>query len=346
MIAISILFIQSKKDYMIFTLLSGLKKLPMPWVAALLLLGLQSLGFAQVWTPSKPIRIIVPITGSTNDVLARLLAPKLQEALGQTVIVENKPGAGGNIGADYVAKSAPDGYTLLVGYNGPLVINQTLFDKMPYDPVKDLTPITLAVTASQYLTVNANSGFTSLKDFISKAKANPGKYSYASIAVGSASHLTMEMFKTDAGLDITHIPYKGSGAAVTDLIAGKVDAGFFVPGNVQQFVKDGRLKLLASSGKKRFTSTPEVPTINESGYKDFEASSWIGFLAPAGTPTNVIDRYNSEIVKILKMPDVHTKLIDMQFDVVGSTPAQFKDWIQSEIPKWGKVIKMTGARAD
>ncbi len=318
--------------------------------ATLLLIVSECTAFAQtlppVWTPSKPIRIIVPITGSTNDVLARLIAPKLQEALGQTVIVDNKPGAGGNIGADFVAKSPPDGYTLLVGYNGPLAINQTLFDKMPYDPVKDLAPITLAVTASQYLTVNANSGFTSLKDFISKAKANPGKYSYASIAVGSASHLTMEMFKADAGLDITHIPYKGSGAAVTDLIAGNVDAGFFVPGNVQQFVKDGRLKLLASSGKKRFVSTPDVPTIQESGYKDFEASSWIGFLAPGGTPTNVIDRYHSEIVKILQMPDIHNKLVDMQFEVIGSTPAQFKGWIQSEIPKWGKVIKATGAKAD
>ncbi len=331
---------------MIFTLLSVFKKRLKTCTTLFLILGLHSYVLAQVWTPSKPIRIIVPITGSTNDVLARLLAPKLQDALGQTVIVENKPGAGGNIGADYVAKSAPDGYTLLVGYNGPLAINQTLFDKMPYDPVKDLAPITLAVTASQYLTVNANSGFTSLKDFVSKVKANPGKYSYASIAVGSASHLTMEMFKAEAGLDITHIPYKGSGAAVTDLIAGNVDACFFVPGNVQQFVKDGRLKLLASSGKKRFASTPEIPTINESGYKDFEASSWIGFLAPAGTPANVIDRYNSEIVKILKMPEVHNKLVDMQFEVIGSTPVQFKEWIQSEIPKWGKVIKVTGARAD
>ena len=315
-------------------------------VIALILSVLQIPGFAQTWSPVKPIRIIVPITGSTNDVLARLIAPKLQEALGQTVIVDNKPGAGGNIGADFVAKSTPDGYTLLVGYNGPLVINQSLFEKMPYDPVKDLAPITLAVTASQYLTVNASSGFTSLKDFIAKVKANPGKYSYASIAVGSASHLTMEMFKTDAGLDITHIPYKGSGAAVTDLIAGNVDACFFVPGNVQQFVKEGRLKLLASSGRKRFISTPEIPTIMESGFKDFDASSWIGFLAPAGTPPQIIDRYNKEIIKILMMPEIHNKLIEMQFEVIASTPNQFRDWIQSEIPKWGKVIKATGAKAD
>jgi len=324
----------------------GLNALRQISVFAAVSLTLQSAALAQGWTPTKPIKIIVPITGSTNDVLARLIAPKLQEALGQTVIVDNKPGAGGNIGADFVAKSAPDGYTLLVGYNGPLAINQTLFDKMPYDPVKDLAPITLAVTASQYLTVNANSGFTSVKDFITKVKANPGKYSYASIAVGSASHLTMEMFKADANLDITHIPYKGSGAAVTDLIAGNVDAGFFVPGNVQQFVKDGRLKLLASSGKKRFVSTPDIPTVAESGYKDFEASSWIGFLAPGGTPQNIIERYHTEIVKILKTPEIHNKLVDMQFEVIASSPNQFRDWIQSEIPKWGKVIKATGAKAD
>jgi tripartite-type tricarboxylate transporter receptor subunit TctC len=317
------------------------------WVRLVIVwLCLPVMGHAQSWSPVKPIRIIVPIMGSTNDVLARLIAPKLQEALGQPVIVENKPGAGGNIGADYVAKSAPDGYTLLVGYNGPLAINQTLFDKMPYDPVKDLAPITLAVSASQYLAVNSNSGFVSLKDFVAKVKANPGKYSYASIAVGSASHLTMEMFKAEAGLDMTHIPYKGSGAAVADLIASNVDAGFFVPGNVQQFVKDGRLRLLASSGKKRLPGTPDVQTIQEAGYKDFEASSWIGFLAPAATPAPIIERYNKEIVKIIMEPEVHNKLIDLQFDVIGSSPAQFKEWIASEIPKWSRIIKATGAKAN
>jgi tripartite-type tricarboxylate transporter receptor subunit TctC len=301
---------------------------------------------AQIWTPSKPIKIIVPITGSTNDVLARLIAPKLQEALGQTVVVENKPGAGGNIGADFVAKSSPDGYTLLIGYNGPLAINTTLFDKMTFDPIKDLAPITLAVSASQYLTVNANSGFTSLGDFIAKVKSNPKKYSYASIAVGSASHLTMEMFKKEANLEITHIPYKGSGVAITDLIAGNVDAGFFVPGNVQQFVKDGRLKLLASTGKRRFINSPNIPTLQESGFKEFEATSWIGVLAPGGTPANIIDRYHTEIVKILNMADVHDKLVEMQFEVIASNPAEFRDWIKSETIKWGKVIKFTGAKVD
>ena len=203
---------------------------------------------ASDWRPSKPVRIIVPIVGSTNDVLARLIGPELQKALGQPFVVENKPGAGGNIGALEVVRSAPDGHTLLIGYNGPLAINVTLFDKMPYDPMKELAPITLAVKAPQYLVVNPAAGFTDVKDFIAKAKANPTQYSYGSVAMGSASHLTMEMMKSAASFHATHIPYRGAGPAVTDLIAGNVQAGFFVPGNVQGFVKEGRLKLLASTG--------------------------------------------------------------------------------------------------
>jgi tripartite-type tricarboxylate transporter receptor subunit TctC len=316
---------------------------------ALLALAAASLAcsaFAQEWAPTRPVRIVVPIVGSTNDVLARLVAPKLQEAIGQPVIVDNRPGAGGNIGADMVAKAPPDGLTLLVGYNGPLAINVTLMDKMPYDPVKDLQPITLAVKAPQYLVVNAKSDIKNLQDLVAKAKAQPNKYSYASIAVGSASHLTMEMFKLAAGVNLTHVPYKGSNLAVTDLIGGNVDAGFFVPGNVQQFVQQGRLRLLASSGARRFQSTPDVPTIAESGYKDFEATSWIGFLTAPNTPKPIVDRYHRELVKILTSPEISAKLHDMEFEVVAGTPEQFTGWIQSEIARWGKVIKATGAKAE
>ena len=309
-------------------------------------LALISSASAQDWVPTKPVRIIVPIVGSTNDVLARMLAPKLQEALGQPFVVENKPGAGGNIGADFVAKSPPDGHTLLVGYNGPLAVNVTLFDKMPYDPLKDLAPITLAVKAPQYLVTHPKSGITSLKDFVAQAKANPDKLSYASIAVGSASHLTMEMLKLAADIKVTHIPYKGTAPAVTDLVGGNVPIGFFVPGNVQQFAKEGRLMLLASTGLKRFPGTPNVPTMIESGYPDFEAQSWIGFLAPGGTPKNIIDRYNREMVKILKSPEINQRLQEMEFEVVATTPEQFTAWIRSEIPRWGKVIRATGAKAD
>jgi tripartite-type tricarboxylate transporter receptor subunit TctC len=301
---------------------------------------------ASDWRPSKPVRIIVPIVGSTNDVLARLIGPELQKALGQPFVVENKPGAGGNIGAYEVTRSAPDGHTLLIGYNGPLAINVTLFDKMPYDPVKDLAPITLAVKTPQYLAVNPASGFTDVKDFMAKAKANPTKYTYGSVAMGSASHLTMEMMKSAAGFHMTHVPYRGAGPAVTDLIAGNIQAGFFVPGNVQGFVKEGRLKLLASTGTKRFPSTPDVPTLAESGLKDFEATSWIGLLAPAGTPPAIINRYHEEMVRILNSPDIQKRLHEMEFEIVAGTPKQFSDWIGTEIVRWGKVIKATGAKAE
>jgi tripartite-type tricarboxylate transporter receptor subunit TctC len=301
---------------------------------------------AQDWSPSKPVRIIVPIIGSTNDVVARLIAPKLSEVIGQPVVVENKPGAGGNIGADFVAKSPPDGHTLLIGYNGPIAVNQSLFEKMPYDPVKDLAPITLAVTSPQYLVVNPKSGVNTVAELVAQAKAQPGKMSYASIAVGSASHLTMEMLKLAAGVEINHIPYKGTAPAVTDLVAGNVPVSFMVPGNVMQFAKEGRLKLIASTGAKRFAGTPNVPTMVESGYPDLVALAWIGFLAPGGTPRPIIDRYNKEIVKILNTPEIRDRLIAMEFDLVAGTPEQFAAWIKTEIPRWGKVIKATGAKAD
>jgi tripartite-type tricarboxylate transporter receptor subunit TctC len=301
---------------------------------------------AEEWAPTRPVRIIVPITGSTNDALARMVAEKLNTALGQPVYVENKPGAGGNIGADLVAKSPPDGQTLLVGYNGPLAINPTLFASMPFDPVKDLAPITLAVTTPQYLVVNSDLPVKTVAELVAMAKADPKKLSYASVSVGSASHLTMEMFKSAARVDITHVPYKGAAPALTDLVAGTVQTAFMVPGNVQQFVKQGRLRILASSGAKRFETTPNVPTMIESGYPNFVALSWIGFLAPAGTPKPIIDRYNKEINKILNMPDVHRKLREMEFDVVASSPEEFGQWIRAEVPRWGKVIRDTGTKAE
>jgi tripartite-type tricarboxylate transporter receptor subunit TctC len=315
-------------------------------LSALLCAGVLNSAAAQEWAPTKTVRIVVPIVGSTNDVLARLIAPKLQEVFGQPFVVENKPGAGGNIGADTVAKSAPDGHTLLIGYNGPIAVNVTLFDKMPYDPVKDLVPISLMVTTPNYLVVSPTAGVNSVADLIAKAKAAPGKLAYASIAIGSSSHLTMEMLKTAANVDLTHVPYKGPANALTDLIAGNVQAAFFVPGNVQQYVKEGRLKLIASSGAKRFASTPNIPTLIESGYPDLVATSWIGLLAAGGTPKNIIDRYNREIVKIVTSAEIRDKLQAMEFEVVATSPDQFAAWIRSEIPRWGKVIKSTGAKAE
>jgi tripartite-type tricarboxylate transporter receptor subunit TctC len=309
-------------------------------------LGLAATAQAQEWAPTKTVRIIVPIVGSTNDVLARLVAPELEKAIGKPVVVENKGGAGGTIGADLVAKSPPDGHTLLIGYNGPIAINVTLFDKIPYDPEKDLAPITLAVTSPQYLVVHPDLPVKNVQELLAHAKAHPGTLSYASVSVGSASHLTMEMLKLASGLDITHVPYKGAAPALTDLVGGQVQAAFMVPGNVLQYAKEGRLRLIAASGEKRFAGTPEVPTLVESGYPDLVATSWIGFLTVGGTPKPIIDRYNREIVKILNMPEIRKKLTEIEFEVVAGTPEQFSGWIHSEIPRWGKVIKATGAKAN
>lgn len=304
------------------------------------------LAWSQEWSPTKPIKIVVPIVGSTNDAIARLVAPKLQEAVGQPVVVENKPGAGGNIGTEFVARSPADGHTLMVGYNGPLAINVSLFDKMPIDPQKDLTPITLAVKSPQYLVTGPSADFKTVQEFIAKAKAAPAKYSYGSIAVGSASHLTMEMFKQAAGFQATHVPYKGATPAVTDLLAGSVHVAFLVPGNVKQFVQQGRLNLLATTGEKRFPSTPNVPTLIELGFKDMEASGWVGFLLPAATPRPIVDRYHRELVKIFRTPEMAAKMADMEYEVIASTPEQFSQWIRSETQRWGAVVKSTGAKAE
>jgi tripartite-type tricarboxylate transporter receptor subunit TctC len=302
-------------------------------------------GLAQDWAPTKTVRIIVPVLGGTNDLVARLVAPKLQDAIGQSVIVENKPGAGGNVGADLVAKSAPDGHTLLVGYNGPIAVNVSLFSNLPYDPLKDLAPITLAVTTPQFLTVNPNVPVNTVGELVALAKKEPGKLTYASIEIGSASHLTMEMLKSAAGIDILHVPHRGSAPAITAILGGTVDAGFFVPGNVLAHAKAGKLKLLAATGAKRFAAQPQVPTMIESGFKDFEASAWIGFLAQGATPRPIIDRYNREIVKILNSPEVRDKLLAVDFEMVASSPDYFGDWIRKEIPRWAEVVRKTGAKS-
>ena len=302
-------------------------------------------GAQQQWSPSKSVRIIVPIQGGTVDILARLVAPRLQEAFGQPVLVENRAGAGGNLGTDMVAKSEPDGHTILAGYTGPITVNATLFGNLPYDPQKDLAPIMLAVTTPQFLTVHPGVPFATVAELVKYAKANPGKLSYGSVGTGSASHLTMEMFKTAAGIDIVHIPYKGSAPAVTDLLAGNVQLSFLVPGNVLPHFPSGKLKPLAASGRKRFPALPNTPTMIESGFADFEAIAWIGFLAPGQTPKPVIERYHRELAKIIKEPEVQKRLTDIQFEIVASTPEQFAEYIRWETPRWAKVIRDTGAKA-
>jgi tripartite-type tricarboxylate transporter receptor subunit TctC len=315
-------------------------------LAAALAAALSFPSLAQDWSPTKPVRIIVPIVGSTNDVLARLIAPELSKAVGQPVIVENKGGGGGNIGADFVAKSDPDGHTLLIGFNGPIAINQSLFKKMTYDPVKDLAPITLVVTTPQFFVVAPALPVKNVAEFVARARAEPGKMSYGSVSIGSASHLTMEMLKTAAKIDVVHVPYKGAPPVLTDLLGGQIQAGFFVPGNVLQYMKDGKLRAIAATGRKRFAAAPEVPTMIEQGFPDFEATAWIGFLAPGATPRPIIERYNREIVRIANTPDVKGKLEALAFEVVATSADEFRQWIAKEVPRWGKVIRDTGATAD
>jgi tripartite-type tricarboxylate transporter receptor subunit TctC len=301
----------------------------------------------QGWKPTGPVRFIVPIQGGTVDILARLTAPRLQDLWGQPVVVEARPGAGGNIGTDLVAKAAPDGHTILVAFTAPITVNPTLFgDRIPYDAQKDLAPITLAVTTPQFFTVHPSVPASNAAEFIAYAKKNPGKLSYASVSIGSASHLTMEMLKSAAGIDLTHVPYKGSAPAVTDLLGGQVHASMLVPGNVLPHLKSGKLKVLATTGRKRFSGTPDIPTLIEAGFPDFEAVAWIGFLAPGGTPRNIIDTYHGELVRILALPEVKQRLLDIQFEIVASTPKEFADYIRWETPRWGKVIKDTGAKAN
>ncbi|HZQ60035.1 MAG TPA: tripartite tricarboxylate transporter substrate binding protein [Casimicrobiaceae bacterium] len=298
------------------------------------------------WKPSGPVRLIVPVQGGTVDILARLVAPKLAEALGQPVVVEEKAGAGGNIGTDLVAKAAPDGQTILVGFTAPITVNVTLFKELPYDPQRDLAPITLAVTTPQFLTVNPRLPVHTVQEFVQYVKQRPGQLSYASIAVGSTSHLTMEMFKAAAHIDIVHVPYKGSAPAVTDLLAGNVQAAFLVPGNVLPYLPDEKLRVIGSTGRARSPLLPQIPTLIESGFPDFEATAWIGFLAPSRTPRPIIDRYHDELVRALNAPDVRKRLSDLQFEIVASTPEEFAQYIRWETPRWGKVIKDTGATAN
>ena len=313
---------------------------------SILVLAFAHAASAQGWKPTGPVRLIVAIQGGTVDILARMASARLQETWGQTVIVEAKPGAGGSIGTDLVAKSAPDGHTVLVAFTAPITVNPTLFDKIPYDPIKDLTPITLAVTTPQFVVVHPSVPASTMTEFIGYAKKNPGKLSYASVSVGSASHLTMEMLKSAAGIDLTHVPYKGSGPAVTDLLGGQVHAAMLVPGNVLPHLKTGKLKVLATTGRKRFAATPDIPTLIESGFPDFEAVAWIGFMAPGGTARAIVDAYHAELVRILSLPDVKQRLLEIQFEIVAGTPEQFGEYIRWETPRWAKVIKETGAKAN
>ena len=297
--------------------------------------------------PTKPIRIVVPFpAGGTTDVLARAAAQKLAETLGQPAVVDNRPGAGGNIGAELVAKSAPDGYTLLMGTVGTHAINPGLYPKLPYDHVKDFAPVILVAGVPNVLVINPALPVNSVQELIAYAKANPGKLNFASSGNGTSIHLSAELFKTMAGVQMTHVPYKGSAPALQDLVGGQVQLMFDNLPSSLALIKGGKLKALAVTSATRAAALPDVPTLAESGLPGFEASSWFGLLAPTGTPPPVIARLNGEIAKWLATPEAKEKLLAQGANAAGGTPEDFARFITAETAKWQKVVKESGAKVD
>jgi len=297
--------------------------------------------------PSKPIRLIVPFApGGGVDLIGRVIAQKLQDAWGPPVIVDNRGGGGGNIGTDMVAKSPPDGYTLLMGYVGNLAINPFLFRKLPYDPVKDFSPISLAATAPNLLVAHPSLSANTVKDLVALAKMKPDSLSYASAGNGTVGHMVAELFKSVTGIGIVHIPYKGNGPAVTDLLGGQVQLMFAAPGAVISFVEAKRLKALAVASNQRLPELSDTPTFAEAGYPGVEASGWYGVLTSAGTPRNIISALNKEIVRIMQLPDVKERLAVHGYKAVTSSPEEFAQLIKSDLIKWQKVVKASGAKVD
>lgn len=303
--------------------------------------------FAQDAFPSKPIRLVVPFPpGGGTDQMARVVGNKLAETLKWTVIVDNRPGAGGNIGVDLVTKAPPDGYTIVMGQTSNLAVNPTLYSKMPYDAIKDLAPITTVADAPLVLVVASSSKYKTLSDVVSAAKARPGELTFATPGNGTVAHLTGELFQRAAGIKFQHVPYKGSSQALTDLVGGTVELFMSsVPTALSQ-IKGGKMRALAVTSAKRSAILPDVPSINEAGFKGFDANTWFGLAAPAGTPANVIVRLNTEVNRVLKMPDVREKIRAEGGDVLGSTPEAFGTLIKDDLVRWGKVVKESGAKVD
>ncbi len=300
----------------------------------------------QSW-PTKPIRIVVPFApGGATDVPARLLAPKLTEALGQPVVVENKPGAGGVIGMDYVAKSAADGYTFVMASNGELVMNASIYPKLPYSPFTDLVPVAIAVESPLVMIVSPSSPFKSVADVIAAAKAKPGSVTYATAGVGSTSHVLTEMFAQRAGVKLLHVPYKGGAPASTAMVSGEVAMGLLNLGSASSLMSSGRARGLAVTSASRVPDFPDMPTFTEVGVPDFVDGIWVGLAAPAGVPQDIIRRMNSEIAKALQSPDVRRSTTQLSVHPVGSTPEEAAVRIQRELPRYTEAIRKADIRAE
>ena len=298
---------------------------------------------AQERFPSKPVRIVVPFApGGSTDIVARYLAERLTTALGQSVVVDNRPGAGGNIGAESVARAARDGHTLLMATTGVMAINQSLYKNMGYDPAQDLEPVSYVASITNVLAVPFDLPAANVQELIALARAQPGKLSFASSGAGSSTHLSSELFKSMAGIDVLHVPYKGSSQALTDLMAGRVSMIIDNMPSALPFIKAGRLRALGVSGSKRSPALPELPTIAEAGLRGYESLSWSGIAAPAGTPKEVITRLNREISAVLAQPDMRQKLADAGAEAVGGAPEIFTEHIRAEREKWSRLIKERG----
>ena len=297
--------------------------------------------------PARPVRFVVPFAaGGSVDTLARTIGPKLADALGQQVVVDNRPGGNGDIGMLIVAKSAPDGYTLVLGYIANLAIAPSLYAKMPYDPIGDYAPVTQIATSPNVLTAHPSVPVKNLQELIALARAKPGAVNFASTGVASIGHLTGELLNSLAGMKMTHVPYKGGGQAIIDLVGGHVQVMFSGFSAAMPHIKSGRIRPLAVTGASRSRALAEVPTIAEQGFPGVEATAWYGVLAPAGAPKAVVARLHGEIVRSLKLPDVAQRLDALGFERVGSTPEQFGAYIRSETRKWEKVVRASGAKPD
>jgi tripartite-type tricarboxylate transporter receptor subunit TctC len=314
--------------------------------AAVGLLTLATPGPAQAF-PDRPVRIVVPFpAGGSNDVIARLMAQKLGEVWGKSVIVENRAGAGGNVGSEYVARSSPDGYTLLLTAPGPLVVNQTLYSHLSFDPLKDLAPVALVASVPIVLMVHPSVKANTVQELIALAKAEPGKLNFGSSGNGSTNHLAGELFKSLAGIDIVHVPYRGAAPAMNDLIAGHIPMMFDNMPAVRPQVEAGAVRALAVAGAKRSPVFPNVPTMMEAGVKGFEATAWFGLVAPAKTPPDVLKILDDASAKVLADPDTAQKFAALGADPGTEVGDRFGAFLKAEAAKWGKVVKMAGAKVD
>jgi len=323
-----------------------MRLLLLPLRLFLLLLLLPATVLAQGY-PAKPIRLIVPFpVGGIADIYSRIVAGKLVEAWGQPVLIDNRTGAGGNIGADLVAKAAPDGYTIGIGSIGTHAVNPTLFSRMPYDAVNDFAPIVHLLEAEGLLVVHPTVPVQSVPELIAYARANPGKLTFASAGMGTASHLAGELFKSMAKAEMAHIPYKGNVPAITDLLAGQTSLIFATMPTVLPHVKAGRLRPLATIGAQRSAAAPELPTVAEAGLAGFAVTNWVGFFAPARTPAEVVQRWNAETTRVMQSPEIQSRLVNEGARFIPMSPDQFGAFVKSEIAKWAPVVKASGARVD